>query len=102
MTRADEARRAIPKLKMSDFQESNTRPAAACAWLNHADAFARSEPAKAVVSAFGTGFLITLLPVGAIIGALATVAFALVRPILLIFGLIKVCELCPCRKPSNI
>ena len=51
--------------------------------LHHADEFARREPAKAVVSAFALGIL--LLPLGAI-------AFSLVRPALLFFGLRKARE----------
>jgi hypothetical protein len=62
-------------------------------WLDQADEYARQEPMKALVSAFGAGFLINLLPIGAIVGALTGVAFAMARPVLLFLGLIKACDL---------
>jgi hypothetical protein len=57
-----------------------------------ADEFARREPAKAVVSAFGAGFLLHLLPIGTIAAALVGVAFSFARPVLLFLGLLKACE----------
>lgn len=87
---------------MSDSKKSNIRPASTGTWLDQADAFARREPTKAVVSAFGAGFLLNLLPVGTIVGALTTAAFTLARPILLVFGLRKVWELCPCKKQPKL
>ena len=62
--------------------------------FHQADEFTRREPAKAVVSAFGFGILLNLLPVGAIAAALVGIAFSLVRPALLFFGLLKACECC--------
>ena len=85
---------------MTHSEKSNTHPADN-SWLNQADAFARREPTKAVASAFGAGFLINLLPIAAIVGALAAIAFTLVRPALLFFGLVKVWELCRCKRPPN-
>ncbi len=84
-------------MKVIGSEKPPTHPAAAHSWLNHADAFARREPTKAVVSAFGAGFLINLLPIAAIVGALAALACTLVRPALLFFGLLKVWELCPAK-----
>lgn len=84
---------------MSDSRKPKTRPATTL--LDQADVFARREPAKALASAFGVGFLINLLPIGAIVGALAGVVFALARPILLFLGLLKAWEICPCKKPPN-
>lgn len=63
------------------------------ALLDRADDFARREPARATVSAFGAGFLLNLLPLSAIAAALVGVALALVRPALLFLGLLKACEL---------
>ena len=48
---------------------------------------------KAVVSAFGAGFLLNLLPIGAIVGAVTGIAFAMARPVLLFLGLLKACDL---------
>ena len=62
-------------------------------WLDRADDYARREPVKAVVSAFGAGFLINLLPISAIVGALTGIAFAMARPVLLFLGLLKACDL---------
>ena len=92
----------LKKMNMTDSEKSNTHPACDSSWLNHAEAFARREPTKAVVSAFGAGFLINLLPIGAIAGALVAIAFTLVRPALLFFGLLKAWELCPAKNnPSS-
>ena len=62
------------------------------ALVNRADQFARREPAKAVASAFGTGILLNLIPLGAIAAALTGIAFSLVRPVLLFLGLMKAVE----------
>jgi hypothetical protein len=69
-------------------------------WLSEADQFARREPVKAVASAFGAGFLINLLPLGALVGTVATLAFALARPVLLFLGLMKAFELTRERFPG--
>ena len=57
-----------------------------------ADDFARRQPTKAVVTAFGAGILLHMLPLGAITAALVAVAYSLVRPALLFLGLVKACE----------
>lgn len=69
--------------------------------LRRADDFARREPAKAVISAFGAGFLLNLLPLGAITAAIVGIAFALVRPALLFLGLIKAWEICGLPSKTN-
>ena len=71
------------------------------ALLDRADEFARREPARATVAAFGAGFLLNLLPLGAIAAALTGVAFSLVRPALLFFGLLKACELCRSKNSTR-
>ena len=48
---------------------------------------------KAVMSAFGLGFLINMLPLGGLVGGVTGLAFAVARPVLLFFGVVKVCEL---------
>ena len=67
-------------------------PPDSASWLKKADDYARHEPTKAVLAAASAGFVLNLLPVGAIIGGLAAVAFALARPVLLFLGLLKACE----------
>lgn len=76
------------------MNESLNPPPKLDALLERADDFARREPIRATVSAFGAGFLINLLPLGAIAAALVGITFSLVRPALLFLGLYKVCELC--------
>lgn len=61
--------------------------------LGRADEFARREPTRATVTAFGAGFLLNLLPLGAIAATTVDVAFSLVRPALLSLGLFRVLEL---------
>ena len=69
--------------------------------MQRADEFARREPAKAVVSAFGAGFLLNLLPLGAIASALVGIAFSFTRPALLFLGLLKACECCRTNHPAT-
>ncbi len=57
-----------------------------------ADDFARREPTTAIASAFGAGFLLNLLPLGAIAAAIVGLAFSCVRPVLLFLGVLKACE----------
>jgi len=52
----------------------------------------RHEPIKAVILAFGGGFFLCLLPVGKLLGFLAKVTFLLLKPALLILGVIKVLD----------
>ena len=50
------------------------------------------NPVEAVVLALLIGFLVCLLPVGRLIGALLRVAFLLLKPVLLVLGIIKAVE----------
>jgi hypothetical protein len=54
--------------------------------------FVREDPAKAVSLALFTGVLLTILPVGRLVGALIRLAFALARPLLLVLGGVKLYE----------
>lgn len=79
-----------------------TRPnEPASSWLDKADVYARTQPTRAVVTAAGAGFIINLLPIGAIVGLLAAVAFALVRPALLFLGLLKAGEFLSTKSTSK-
>ena len=69
--------------------------------MQRADDFARREPAKAIVSGFGAGFLINLLPLRAITSLVVGIAFSCLRPALLFLGLMKACEFCRTNKPHN-
>ena len=57
-----------------------------------AEKMARKEPAKAAGIAIATGMVLTILPVGRIVGGLVRLAFALVRPGLLLLGAVKLWE----------
>ena len=54
--------------------------------------FARKEPAQAVGVAFLAGLVLTVLPIGRLLAVLVRLAFVLIRPILLILGVVKLCE----------
>ena len=58
----------------------------------HAQDYIRTEPAKAVGIAFIAGIILTILPVGRLVGALVRLSFVLIRPLLLILGAVKLCE----------
>ena len=122
MTHADGARGAIPQMNMSNSKKRKAEPAdaktanakaakanatdpcsaTASTWLVQAEAFARREPTKAVVSAVGAGFLLNLLPIRAILGAPAAVALAVARPALLFLGMLKLWEICPGKKEPKV
>lgn len=77
-----------------DAMASLSSPPAFDEIVQRTEQYARREPVKAVTSAFGIGFLIHLLPVGGIIGMFASVAFSLLRPALLVLGVMKAWEMC--------
>ena len=75
-----------------------SRSAGCCDWQsvedlnNRAQQFIREEPAKAVGVAVLAGVLLTIFPVGKLVGALVRLAFSLVRPVLLALGALKIYE----------
>ena len=54
--------------------------------------FVREDPAKAIGLALFGGVLLTILPVGRVLGGLVRLALALVRPLLLVLGAVKLYE----------
>ncbi|MEO6789146.1 MAG: hypothetical protein ABI318_23735 [Chthoniobacteraceae bacterium] len=82
-------------------KRTKTPPPAIKSIIQRADDFARREPVKAVVSGFGAGFLLNLLPLRAIASTLVAIAFSCLRPALLFLGLMKACDFCRTHKPSN-
>jgi hypothetical protein len=52
----------------------------------------RREPMKAVILAFAGGFFLCLLPVGKLLGVLIRISLLLLKPALLILGLVKLLE----------
>jgi hypothetical protein len=52
----------------------------------------KQQPVKAVGSAFLVGFILSLFPVGRIIGGVISLLLTVLRPALMIFGAFKVWE----------
>ena len=67
-------------------------PAGTDDFMARTEKFARQEPMKAVGYAFGAGLLLTLLPIGGILGGLFRLSLGLLKPGLLILGAIKLYE----------
>jgi hypothetical protein len=59
---------------------------------NELEAQIQREPIKAFVLAFAGGFLLCLLPLGKLLGVLIRVSLLLLKPALLILGMVKVLE----------
>jgi hypothetical protein len=62
----------------------------------------RSEPLKSVGLAVGAGWLLTRLPVFALVGLAIRVALRLVRPALLVLGGMKAWDLYQSRRPRSV
>lgn len=78
---------------MTKTKQTDQEATVVSRYLSKTDEFARQQPTKAALSAFGVGFLINLLPIGMIVGALVSIVFAMARPALLFLGLMKACDL---------
>jgi len=83
------------------MDESNETPRSAgcCDWKKtvedlsvSTEKFVREDPAKAVGLALFGGVLLTVLPVGRLLGALVRLVLVLVRPLLLVLGAVKLYE----------
>jgi hypothetical protein len=61
-------------------------------WVACAEKCAQREPLKCAAIAFLGGVVLTVLPVGAIVSGVVRLAFALVRPALVLLGALKVME----------
>ena len=59
---------------------------------NDLEAQIRREPTRAVILAFAGGFFLCLLPLGKLLGVLIRISLLLLKPALLIIGLVKVLE----------
>jgi hypothetical protein len=71
------------------------------AWVEAAEKAAHREPVKCAFIAFISGLLITLLPVGQIVGGLTRLGLALVRPALIVLGAMKLIEEIEQRRPRG-
>jgi hypothetical protein len=52
----------------------------------------RKQPVKSLVWAFFVGIFLTIFPIGRILGLVTSIIFGLLRPILLLLGLVKISE----------
>ena len=52
----------------------------------------RKQPVKSLVWAFFIGIFLTIFPVGRILGLITSIVFGLLRPVLLLLGLVKISE----------
>ena len=52
----------------------------------------RRQPVKSLVWAFFVGIFLTIFPVGRILGVVSSIVFGLLRPVLLLLGVVKVTE----------
>jgi hypothetical protein len=59
---------------------------------NDLEAQIRREPMRAVILAFAGGFFLCLLPLGKLLGVLIKTTLLLLKPALLILGLVKMLE----------
>jgi hypothetical protein len=78
--------------------EPNTTDSATCCQerlqdlRRRTEEYVRQEPAKAVGIAVGAGMFLAIFPVFSVFGGIARIAFALLRPVLLILGAAKLYE----------
>ena len=52
----------------------------------------RRQPVKSMVWAFFVGIFLTIFPIGRILGLVTSIIFGLLRPVLLLLGLVKISE----------
>ena len=52
----------------------------------------RKQPVKSLVWAFFVGIFLTIFPIGRIFSLVTSVMFGLLRPVLLLLGLVKISE----------
>ncbi len=72
-----------------------SRSAGCCDWQDwnqRAQKLIREDPAKAVGVALLGGALLTIFPIGRVLGGLVRLAFALARPLLIVLGALKLYE----------
>lgn len=60
--------------------------------VNRAESYTKAKPTKALSAAFGLGIIMALFPMGRVIGFVLRLVFALLRPVLLILGVVRVYE----------
>ncbi len=66
--------------EFNQFQEKATE------YHKQGEEYVRANPTQAVLSAVGVGFVLRLLPIGALVGALVRLAIFALRPAVFIYG----------------
>ena len=61
--------------------------------VQKAAAEVRRQPVKSLVWAFFVGIFLTIFPVGRVLRLMSSIVFGLLRPVLLLLGLVKSSEL---------
>ncbi len=56
------------------------------------EAFAKEKPTHALSAAVGVGIIMAILPIGGILGGVLRLAFAVLRPILMLLGVLRIYE----------
>ncbi len=64
--------------------------------------YVRENPSQAVLSAIGAGFVLRLLPVGALVGLIVRLLLSLARPALFIYGAVHVYKHFVAGKPDEV
>ena len=72
-----------PKVDFGAFQEKFSDIHA------QAEEYVRANPTPSFLSALGAGFILQLLPISAIVGALVRLAFFAIRPAIFIYGAVS-------------
>jgi hypothetical protein len=62
--------------------------------LDEMETMAHREPAKAALAALGLGVALQVLPTRALVSGVTTLGVALLRPVVLTLGVVKMLELC--------
>ena len=80
-----------------DSQPENTKVSDKSPFEEKAEAYIREEPIKAVSAAFGGGLLLAILPVNEIAAGVVRLLVILLRPLLIVLGVVKLYEICGSR-----
>jgi RsiW-degrading membrane proteinase PrsW (M82 family) len=80
---------------MSEPNETASQPEAlkpVSDFVHKAAEEVRKQPVKSLVWAFFVGIFLTIFPVGRILSLITGIVFGLLRPVLLLLGLVKISE----------
>ena len=94
-SRVDRAARHGVNASMSEPSEPAPQPEAkkpVSDFMQKTAEEVRRQPVKSLVWAFFVGIFLTIFPVGRILGVASSIVFGLLRPVLLLLGVVKVTE----------